>query len=81
MVNESGMTGLDSIYDQLSNEQYDLDQESITKLAEYVKEQRFDTESMDLDLQLCQYMSNIASSTSDDCIEYLFEIYIKHIMV
>lgn len=64
------MTALDSIYQQIPD-----DQESIDNLRNYVKSQHFDTESMEKDLELNGYDGNIASCTSLQCVNYLINMF------
>ena len=69
------MTGLDSIYHQLSKEPYNINKESINKLEEYVKEENFETESMELDLKMNEDKGNISSSTSSQCVNALIKMF------
>ena len=72
---DEGMTRLDSIYHQLSSEPYAVEQDLITELKEYVKQELFDTESMDCDLNLCGKTGNIAGSTSKHCGNSLINMF------
>ena len=75
MESDEAMTALDSIFTQLSTAPYDVDNESIIKLDKYVKEEAFDTESMELDLKLRAKTGNIGAAISQHCVTSLMQIF------
>ena len=71
----TAMTGLDYIYYQLSEYSYNIDEQSIINLKQYVMDEHFDTESMGYDLDMNGTKGNIAASTSLSCINELTKIF------
>ena len=71
-----GITYLDTIYINLKKE--GINKEIICKLENYVLNEQFDTESMDLDLSLEGGAGNIAATIkNDECIEYIKNMFAK----
>ena len=71
-----GITYLDSVFDHL--EKSKVSPEIINKLADYVKYEQYDTESLDLDLKLNGEHCNISRHVQDkDCIECIRNMFNK----
>ena len=68
-------TALDSIYNQLSVGPYYVDTESITDLKHFVVDEKFDTESMEIDVSSNGINGNIATSTTTNCSNALIKIF------
>ena len=72
---EEGTTALDSIYNQLCLKPYNIDENQVNNLSKYLRIQQFDTESMDLDLELNELNGNISKSASSQCVDALLQMF------
>ena len=67
------MTVLDSIFDQLSEN--DIEEHSITTLKQYVNDQEYDTESIEIDLEINNGNGNLSAITDQNCINTLITMF------